>query len=68
MVEHKKIGCVWSSARVIPCGMGQTFFPLALSDVVVCFGCIGSEFLLIVVGLPGLKMLWNKYTKSCTHS
>ena len=35
--------------------VGQLFCPLAQSDVAVCFACIGSEFLLIVVGLPCLK-------------
>ena len=29
-------------------------------------GCTGSEFLVIAVGLPCLKMFWNKYT--CIHS
>ena len=49
------------------------FCPLAQSDVAVWFwykmtGCIWSEVLVIAFGLPCLKTLWNKYTKSCIHS
>ena len=52
---------------------GSAIFVHWHSDVAVCFGkkmagCIGSEFLVIAGGLPCLKMLWNKYTKSCIHS
>ena len=71
-VEHKKLkGGQWSSACVMPCG--SAIFVHWHSDVAVCFwykmaGCTGSEFSVTVVGLSCLKMLWNKYTKSCIHT
>ena len=47
--------------------MGEPFCPLAQSDVAVWFlykmaGCTGSEFFIIVVGIPCLKVIWNKCT------
>ena len=73
-VEHEKLGgggvqCMWYTMLV------SHSCPLAQSNVAVCFwykvaSCIaiGSEFEFLVVGLPCLKMLWNKYTTSCIHA